>query len=168
MIECALLAVIPWIAMSVLYARSVPEYSSAEMMFHLLLLLCGGPVFFAFALLMASIFKGEYTSTLVSAAATIVLPLNWVFNAPGVRSFNPMLFLTGDDYVDLKTNLLSGPLPVGHLAGSLAAVVLMVIASQKIIEHRDFQPAIRIASDRSYPRMEMWLVVNGNCDMWGR
>jgi hypothetical protein len=59
-------------------------------------------------------------------------------NVPRSLSFmNPMAFMGGQEYLG-PGNLATGPMPWGHVAAYLSVAALMIVASVKAVERRDF------------------------------
>ena len=55
-----------------------------------------------------------------------------------LRDLNLWRFVSGDFYLDRNTYLLSGPFPWKGTVACLAVAALMLIASVKVLEEREF------------------------------
>jgi len=103
--------------------------------FYVLLLIGGGLAYFAMAVLVSSLVEGEYTAPAVAFGLVLLTVI--VFDA-WLRPFNLWRLVTGDFYIDRHTYLLSGHFPwLGTLA-SLSAAALMLLASVRVIQRREF------------------------------
>jgi ABC-type transport system involved in multi-copper enzyme maturation permease subunit len=137
LLQSVALAVVPWVAISAAMAVSGQPLPLHEMMFHLSLLVAGGPVFLALAVLVASTVSGEYTALAGAYGAAVAFPMLWS-DIPSIRPFNWLLFVTGEEYTDGATSLLTGPIPVAQMVCYLLAAILLFVLSIRIVENRDF------------------------------
>jgi len=67
----------------------------------------------------------------------LVLLTAIVFDA-WLRPFNLWRLVTGDFYIDRRTYLLSGHFPLLGTLASLSAAALMLLASVRVIQRREF------------------------------
>jgi ABC-2 type transport system permease protein len=133
LMQAALLALVPWAAMYATASFAGPALSASQALFHVVLLAGGGAVFAGTALLISTLVEGAYTAPTISFG--IVLACG---SAPrSLASVNPMDFMNGHEYMG-SGNLLTGPIPWGHVAVYMAVAALMIVASVKAIERRDF------------------------------
>jgi len=133
LMQSALMIVVPWTAMYAASYFSGPAHSLDQVLFYVVLLAGGGAVFVGTALLISSLVEGTYTAPMISAG--IVLACG---NAPKSLAFlNPMDFIGGRDYLG-PDNLSNGPIPWGHVAAYMSVAALLIVASVKVLERRDF------------------------------
>jgi len=137
LLQSVALAVIPWVAISLAMAASGQPLPLHEMMFHLSLLVTGGPVILALAVLAASTVLGEYTALAGAYGVAVAFPIVWM-DVHSIRSFNWLSFVTGEDYTDGATSLLTGPVPVAQMVCFLLVAILLFVLSIRIVENRDF------------------------------
>jgi ABC-2 type transport system permease protein len=107
--------------------------SLAQVGFYAVLLVGGGAVFAALALLVSSLVEGQYTAPIVSFGVVLAC-----FNAPRLfKLLNPLDFISGNDYLGASLRLV-GPIPWARLAANLVAAAILIVLSVKIIQARDF------------------------------
>ena len=135
-IQALLLAIVPWSAMFVIASVAGKTHSLSQAGFHLVLLLGGGFLFFAMALLVSSLVEGEYTAPVVSCGVTFAMTVLLVDGS--LRSYNPFAFINGVEYFDRHTGLLTGPIPWAHATISWVVAALLVWASVKVMQRREF------------------------------
>ena len=103
--EAIVLGVVPWLAVFVVSSIARKPILIIQVASYVLLLVAGGLVYFAMAVLVSSLVSGEYTAP--ALAFGIVLLAAMLFDA-WLRQFNLWRFLTGDFSIDRSTCLLSG------------------------------------------------------------
>ena len=103
---------------------------------YLVLLFGAGASFFAIAVLASSLLEGEYTAPLV--AYGILIGLAIVLGDPALRQFNIWRVLLASDLLDKSSYTLAGPFPWPQIAASCGIAVLLLLASIKIVERREF------------------------------
>jgi ABC-2 type transport system permease protein len=130
------LAIVPSVAMFLIGSVAGKTHSVTQATFCLLLLLGGGLLFFALALLISSLVEGEYTAPVVSFG--ILIAIATLFSDRSLRSYSPLAFITGFEYLDKHTWLLIGPIPWLHIATYLLLAAALIIASVKVIERRQY------------------------------
>jgi ABC-2 type transport system permease protein len=135
-LQAVALAVIPWASMFVTALRTGKAHDPAQAGFHLVLLLGGGILFLATALLLSSIVEGEYTAPV--ATFGVIALISVAFGEGPLRSYSPLLFMNGVDQFDRHTGLLTGPIPWLQASASLAIAALLMLLSIKIIDRREF------------------------------
>jgi hypothetical protein len=106
-----------------------------QVAFYALLLVGGGLSYFAMAVLVSSLVEGEYAAPAVAFGLVFLATI--LFDA-WLRRFNLWQLVTGDFCVDRHTYLLSGHFPWLGILASLSAAALMLFASVRIIQRRDF------------------------------
>ncbi|HUZ03751.1 MAG TPA: hypothetical protein VMU62_00215 [Acidobacteriaceae bacterium] len=134
--QAVTLAIAPWCAMYLIaITLGKTYYSLSQVAFHLLLLLTGGAVFFAIALLVSSVVSGEYTAPLVSFGAALAIA---TMLSGKIQIFSPFAFIMGTEYIDWHTYLLVGPFPWAEAAIRLFLAALLTWIAVRIISKRDF------------------------------
>lgn len=135
-LQAMALVIVPWSAMFLLTCTLGKTHSFAQTWFYILLLAGGGLVFFALAVLISSLFEGEYTAPVVSFG--IVFAVGIVFDRAELRPYSPWTFVMGTRYMNWQTYFLREPIPWLHLGVSVCIAVLLLMASVKIIQKREF------------------------------
>jgi ABC-2 type transport system permease protein len=134
-LEAITLGVVPWATIFVVSSAGGMPVLLRQVAFYVLLLVAGGLVYFAMAVLVSSLVEGEYTAPAVAFGLVFLAAI--LFDA-WLRRFNLWRLVTGDFYLDRKTYLLSGHFPwLGTLA-SLSVEGLMLLASVRVIQKREF------------------------------
>ena len=133
LMQSALLIVVPWAAMYATYRFMGPARPMETVLFYVVVLAGGGAVFVGASLLISSLVEGAYTAPMISAGILLLC-----VNAPRSLSLvNPVAFMSGRDYLG-PDNLTTGPVPWGPAAAYLCVAALLIVASVKAIERRDF------------------------------
>jgi ABC-2 type transport system permease protein len=134
--ETVTLAVVPWSAMFTIACTVGKPLPIEQATIHVTLMLAGGLFFFATAVFCSSLLEGEYTAPLVAfgAIATVAFALN----DPPLRDYSPWHMLFASNLLDRKRQLLSGPIPWPVIAGTAVVASMMLIASVRIVERREF------------------------------
>jgi len=134
-LEAISLGVVPWVTIFLVsYAGGMPVLLR-QVAFYAFLLVAGGLVYFAMAVLVSSLVEGEYTAPAVAFGLVFLAAI--LFDA-WLRRFNLWRLVTGDYYVDKKTFLLLGHFPWLGTLTSLSVAGLMLLASVKVIQEREF------------------------------
>jgi ABC-2 type transport system permease protein len=134
-LEAIGLGVVPWVTIFLVSSAGGMPILIGQVAFYALLLVAGGLVYFAMAVLVSSLVEGEYTAPAVAFGLVFLAAI--LFDA-WLRPFNLWRLVTGDFYLDRKTYLLSGHFPwLGTLA-SLSVAGLMLLMSVRVIERREF------------------------------
>jgi ABC-type transport system involved in multi-copper enzyme maturation permease subunit len=135
--ETIVLALAPWLVnLSIAWFKRSP-FSVEQAGWCVLLLVGGGTVYFAGAVLMASVVEGEYTA----AALTFGLMFGAGYlaeNVNGFRALDLYPLMSGAAFIDRKTSLFPGPMPWLGLFGSLSVAALMLLAAVGSTRRRDF------------------------------
>lgn len=129
------LGVVPWLAVFIISSRARMPISVAQVGFYILLLVGGGLIYFAMAVLVSSLVSGEYTAPALAFGAVLIGAMlfdNWL------RRFNVWRLVTGDFSIDRNTFLLSKHLPWPGILGSWCAAALMLIASVMTVQRKEF------------------------------
>jgi len=148
LIEAVALIVIPSLAICIEDGMIGKPYPVSQMWFHIVLLVSGGLVFFAIALLISSLMEGEYTAPLVSFCIVAGVALStsrepklatgstiW---EQAAQTHNPFYFMRGVAYFDSPTGLLLDPIPWVQAGIFVLLAALFITASVKAIQLRDF------------------------------
>lgn len=133
--EAIVLGVVPWLAVFVVSFIARKPILITQVASYVLLLVPGGLVYFAMAVLVSSLVSGEYTAP--ALAFGIVLLAAMLFDA-WLRQFNLWRLLTGDFSIDRSTYLLSEHLPWMGILSSLSVAVLIPLASTIVVQRREF------------------------------
>jgi ABC-2 type transport system permease protein len=134
-LEAIVLGVVPWVAVFFVSSFARKPILITQVASYILLLVGGGLVYFALAVLVSSLVSGEYTAP--ALAFGIVLLAAMLFDA-WLRQFNLWRLVTGDFSIDRSTYLLSGHLPWLGILSSLSVAVLMVLVSTIVVQRREF------------------------------
>jgi hypothetical protein len=134
-LEATVLGVVPWVAVFLVSSFARKPILITQVASYVLLLVGGGLVYFALAVLISSLVSGEYTAP--ALAFGIVLLAAMLFDA-WLRQFNLWRLVTGDFSIDRSTYLLSGHLPWLGMLSSLSIAALMLLASNFVVQRREF------------------------------
>jgi ABC-2 type transport system permease protein len=129
------LGVVPWLAVLIISSRARMPISVAQVGFYILLLVGGGLIYFAMAVLVSSLVSGEYTAPALAFGAVLLGAMlfdNWL------RRFNVWRLVTGDFSIDRNTFLLSKHVPWPGILGSLCAAGLMLLVSVMAAQRKEF------------------------------
>lgn len=135
-IEAIALGVVPWTAVFIVSSLAGMPILITQIGLYLLLLVGGGLVYFAVAVLVSSLVSGEYTAPSVAFGA-ILVPT--VLSDPYLPlCLNNRRLVTGAFSVDTITFLLSKHLPWLGILASLSAAGLLLWASIMVVQRREF------------------------------
>lgn len=133
--EAIALGVLPWLTVFVISAWAKMPILITQVGSYVLLLVGGGLVYFAMAVLVSSLVSGEYTAPALAFGVVLLTAIlfdNWL------RRFNVWRLVTGDFSIDRNTFLLAKHLPWTGILTSLSVAALMVLASVLVVERREF------------------------------
>jgi ABC-2 type transport system permease protein len=130
------LAIVPSVAMFSVSCVFGKTRSFSQAVCYLVLLLGGGVLFFAVAVLVSSLISGEYTAPAVGFGAVIVTAV--ALSSATLRRYSPWEFMSGARYRSEQTNLLSLPIPWLQAAIYLLVAGLLLAISVKAIQRREF------------------------------
>jgi len=132
------LAVLPWLAILLITDLGQVPFIVSQASFYLFSLISGGLIYFAMAVLISSLIEGEYTAPAVAYGLTILTGI--VFgNVTWLRPYADLWrFMGGDNHLDKNTFLLLGPFPWLGAFASLCVAGLMLLASVRVIQSREF------------------------------
>jgi len=136
LIQAAMLAIIPWVAMFSVGGIFGKTHSVSQAAYYLVLLLGGGLLFFAMAVLLSSLIGGEYTAPVVSFGAVIITAV--ALSGAALRRYSPWGFMTGSEYLNRQTNLLSWPIPWLQTAIYIFVAGLLLAISVRVIQQQEF------------------------------
>ena len=134
-LEAIALGVAPWTIIFLISFLAGVAILISQVVFYVALLLGGGLTYFAMAVLVSSLLEGEYTAPAVAFAVVLLTAI--IFDA-WLRPFNLWRMVTGDFYVDRHTYLLSGHFPWRGMLASMSGAAVMLLASIRVIQRRDF------------------------------
>jgi ABC-2 type transport system permease protein len=134
-LQAIVLGVVPWLAVFLVSSFANKPILITQVTSYVFLLVGGGLVYFAMAILVSSLIAGEYTAP---ALAFGVVLLGAIFFDSWLRQFNVWRLVTGDFSIDRSTYLLSTHLPWMGIFASLFAAVLMLVASMIVLQRREF------------------------------
>jgi len=134
-IEAIALGVLPWATIFLVSYTGGMPILFPQVAFYTALLVGGGMAYFALAILVSSLVEGEYTAPAVAIGLVFLATI--AFDA-WLRRFNLWRLITGSFSVDRTTYLLAGHFPWLAVLASLCAAALMLLASVRIIQRRDF------------------------------
>ena len=134
-LEAIVLGVMPWVAVFCVSFFARKPILITQVASYVLLLVGGGLVYFALAVLVSSLVSSEYTAP--ALAFGIVLLAAMLFDA-WLRQFNVWRLVTGDFSIDRSTYLLSEHLPWLGILSSFSVAVLMLLASIIVVQRREF------------------------------
>jgi ABC-type transport system involved in multi-copper enzyme maturation permease subunit len=136
LIQAAMLAICPWVAMFSAGAIFGKTHSVAQAVYYLVSLLGGGLLFFGMAVLVSSVIGGEYTPPVVSFGAFITTAI--ALSSAALRPYSPWAFITGSEYLNRKTNLLALPIPWFQAAVYFLLGGFLLAISIKVNQRQDF------------------------------
>jgi len=134
--QAVVLAIVPWTAMFTVGSIFGKTHSVSQAAFYLVLLLGGGLVFFAMAVLISSLISGEYTAPVISFGAVIVTAV--ALSSAALRRYNPWEFMTGLEYLNRHTNVLVLPVPWLQAAIYIFLAGLLLALSVRVIQQKEF------------------------------
>lgn len=134
-VEAVALGMVPWIAVYTVSLFAKVPILITQVGTYVLLLIGGGLVYFAMAILVSSLVSGEYTAPTI--AIGIVL-LGAILFDSWLRRFNVWRLVNGDFSIDKSTYLLSQHLPWLGILASISVAALMLLASAIAVQKRDF------------------------------
>ena len=135
LLEAVILGVVPWVVICAISWGAQMPIRITHVGLYPWLLVSGGLVYYAMAVLVSSLVEGEYSAPAIAIGlvflSTIVLD-SWF------RRLDVWRFATGDFYIDKKTFELAGHFPLLATLVCIGAATLMLVASTKAVQGRDF------------------------------
>lgn len=140
LVQVATLSVLPLVLLTVCSSLAQLRYPPAQMACFGLLWFAGGAVFFAVALLAATLFRSEYTALTVTFVFTIFYPMAGLFSLLNRYPLNIHHIMSGVRmrYFDVHTALLVGAPPWALLACMLAIAAALIGVAIQITRRRDY------------------------------
>ena len=136
LIQAVTLAIAPWVAMFSVGSIFGKTHSVSQAAYYLVLLLGGGLLFFGMAVLVSSVISGEYTAPVVSFGAVIATAVG--LSSAALRPYSPWAFMTGSEYINRQTNLLSLPIPWLQTTIYIVVAGLLLAISVRVIQQQEF------------------------------
>jgi hypothetical protein len=134
--QAIILAVVPSILIWMVSPLAGYSYPLKEAISHSVLMIGGGLIFYGWGLLLSHLMQGEFSAPTLGLSACLVLYI--VFKVLQLETYNPFDLMSGRDYLDPNTFLLSGALPWLPLSVFSGITGMMVFISLRIAESRDF------------------------------
>jgi ABC-2 type transport system permease protein len=134
--QAFVLAIVPWVAMFSVSSIFGKTRSVSQAGCYVVLLLGGGLLFFAVAVLASSLISGVYTAPAVSFGAVIATAV--ALSSAAMRRYSPWEFMSGARYRSEQSNLLSLPIPWLQAAIYMLVAGLLLTISVKAIQRREF------------------------------
>jgi hypothetical protein len=134
-VEATVLGIVPWAAVFLVSSLAKMPVSVTQVASYVLLLVGGGLIYLAMAILVSALIEGEYTAPAV--AVGIVLLAASVSDA-WLRQWNVWRLVSGDFSIERATFLLSGHLPWSGIIASLSAAGLMLLACFVVVQKTEF------------------------------
>lgn len=134
--EAITLAVVPSIMIWIFSALAGNSYPLSEALLHSALMVGGGLIFYGLGLLLSHLMQGEFSVPTLALGVCLVSYIT--FQALRLETYNPFDLMSGRHYLDPQTFLLNAQLPWLPLSITLLITALMIFASARIAESRDF------------------------------
>lgn len=134
-LQAIILAVLPWVTVFAVSRLAGLPVSITQVGLYVLLLVGGGLVYFAMAVLVSSLVGGEYTAPAVAFGVVLLTAIG--FDA-WLRRFSVWRLINGDFSIDRSTYLLSEHLPWLGILASLSVAALILVASAIVVHRREF------------------------------
>jgi len=138
--QVAALSMLPLVLLTICSSLAQVSYPLAQMACFGLLWFTGGAVFFAVALLAATLFRNEYTALTVAFAFTIFYPMAVLFSPLSRYPLNIHHIMSGVrmPYFNVHTALLVGAPPWALLACMLMMAGVLIGVAIQITRRRDY------------------------------
>jgi ABC-type transport system involved in multi-copper enzyme maturation permease subunit len=135
LVESCAMAIVPWTAMYLVEITFGKPLDVNQALMHLSMLLGGGIFFFATAVFSSSVLEGEYTAPMV--AFGVLAGVAFAMNDPPLRDYSPWHTMFAASLMPTRTHRPEG-VPWTVLAGFAVLAALLLLASVKIVERREF------------------------------
>lgn len=135
LLEAVSLGIAPWIAVLAISWLARMPIQITQVGFYVLLLVGGGSIYFAMAVLVSSLVEGEYAAP---AFAIGLVFLSTITLDAWSQRFNLWRFVTGNSFIDERTFLLTGHFPWLGTLSCLGVAALMFFASTVAVVRRNF------------------------------
>lgn len=134
--QSIVLAIVPWTVMFLIDLSLVKVNFLYSAWFHAAILVGGGSLFAAWALLVSSLIAGPYTAPAVALGGILVG--GFLLGDPSYKNWSPYSLVTGQPFLNLHTNALEGPIPWVRLAVTIAIAAALTWTAIKVVERKDF------------------------------
>ena len=134
--EAFVLALVPELLVALLSPLVGREYAVSQALGFGVLMGAGGMVFYGLGFLLSHLLRGEYAAPGLGLALTAALYV--LVKVPGFQGVDVFRLMTGSEYMSEGTHLLGPVFPVGRLALSFAASLLLVAVSVRVVRRREF------------------------------
>lgn len=138
LLEAIALGVVPWVAICLIMDSYGKPVLLSQAAFYLGLLISGGLIYFALAVMTASLVENEYTAPAVAYGTTILM-IVLCGNIAWLRPYADLWrFMGGDNHLNKGTFFLSGPFPWSGAIAALAVTTVLLATSVWLIQHTEF------------------------------
>ena len=136
--EAISLAAAPWLTILLIMESFKRPVLVSQAAFYFALLITGGLIYFAMAVLISSLIEGEYTAPAVAYGVSILAGIVGG-NAAWLRPYADIWrFMGGDNHLNRNTFFLSGPFPWAGAVAGLSVATVLLLASVVVIQSREF------------------------------
>jgi ABC-2 type transport system permease protein len=135
LVQSVILAIVPWVAMFLVGSIFGKTHSLTQAFFRVVLILGGGLIFFALAVLTSSVIEGEYTAPVVGIGLIVFVMV--ALSEPATDRYNPVTFMRGSEYLNKSSMLLVGPIPWMQVAANLAVTAVVLVLAVWFLHKRD-------------------------------
>jgi ABC-2 type transport system permease protein len=136
--EAILVAAIPWAAIVIISDAAGKRFPISQACLYALLLVSGGMVYFALAILVSTLIEGEYTAPAVAYGVTVFSAVLFGASDWADPYLNIGKFMSGGFLFDKHTYLLRPEIPWPGLLACWAAAATMICASLVVTERSEF------------------------------
>ena len=134
-LQVVVLGVVPWLTIFMVSVHANMPVLITQVGFYVALLVSGGLVYYAMAILVSSLIEGAYTAP---ALAIGLVFLSVIILDSWFKRVSLWGFLTGAFYIDKKTFELTGHFPWLGTLVCIGAATLMLVASTKAVQRHEF------------------------------
>jgi ABC-2 type transport system permease protein len=136
LLQAWILLTVPSAVMFFLGSVFGKAHSVEQALFHYLLQIGGGVLFFAISGLCSAVIEGQYTAPAASLGISITLLV--LLNEGRARNFNPFFCMIGADRLDRETGLLQGSIPWLSLTVFAGTAIALAAIGVLAARRRDF------------------------------
>lgn len=133
--EAVVLGIVPWICIFVVMQSAGMPMEVSQLRAYIILLVLGGIVFYALAVLISCLVEGEYTAPSVAFGSVFMAAVGleaWL------RPYNVFRLVGGDFSINRSTWLLNMPLPWIGIGSSFCGAILLCMAAVFVVNRREF------------------------------
>jgi ABC-2 type transport system permease protein len=138
LLQTVLAAVVPWTAILVVSDHFRKPFPLSQAALYVLLLVSGGLVYFALAILVSTLIEGEYTAAALACGLTLVTMIMFAASGWSDPYLNIGKFMTGGFLFENRTYLLAARIPWAGLISCWSAAAAMLVASIIVTERHEF------------------------------